>query len=78
MNNLNNNYPTLTNRTFGVELEFVGVHPRDVARAINNVDGIDCYYEGYHHRTTAYRKLVTDQSIDGTEEEVEHKLLDSD
>lgn len=78
MNNLNNNYPTLTNRTFGVELEFVGVHPRDVARAINNVDGIDCYYEGYHHRTTAYWKLVTDQSIDGTGGEIVSPILMGD
>ena len=75
MNNLNNNYPTLTNRTFGVELEFVGVHPRDVAAAINNVDGIECHYEGYHHRTTAYWKLVTDQSIDGLGGEIVSPIL---
>ena len=75
MNNLNNNYPTLTNRTFGLELEFVGVSPRTVAETINNLDGIECYFEGYHHTTRPYWKIVTDASLDGTGGEIVSPIL---
>lgn len=75
MNNLNNNYPTLTNRTYGLELEFVGVSPRTVAETINNLDGIECYFEGYHHTTRPYWKIVTDASLDGTGGEIVSPIL---
>jgi len=74
LNNLNNNYPTLTDRTFGVELEFVGVRPQEVANVIN-ATGIDCYFEGYHHNTTPYWKLVTDASLDGVGGEIVSPIL---
>lgn len=57
-----NNLPTLTNRQFGVEIEFVGANPEQVAAAINNA-GINTYFEGYHHRTRSYWKVVTDGSL---------------
>ncbi len=57
-----NNLPTLTNRQFGVEIEFVGVNPQVVADAINDA-GIEAAFEGYHHSTRPYWKLVTDGSL---------------
>ena len=68
-------YPTLTDRTFGVELEFVGISPRTVAETINNVDGIECYFEGYHHNTRPYWKIVTDASLDGVGGELVSPIL---
>jgi len=56
------NLPAITNRQFGVEIEFIGANPRDVAEAINDA-GIDTFYEGYHHRTRSYWKIVTDGSL---------------
>ena len=56
------NLPTLTNRQFGVEIEFIGVNPQVVADAINNA-GIEAAFEGYHHSTRPYWKIVTDASL---------------
>ena len=56
------NLPAITNRQFGVEIEFVGANPRDVADAITNA-GVDTFYEGYHHRVNSYWKIVTDSSL---------------
>ena len=56
------NLPTLTNRQFGVEIEFIGVNPQVVADAINR-EGIDAAFEGYHHSTRPYWKIVTDGSL---------------
>ena len=56
------NLPTLTNRQFGVEIEFIGASPEKVAEAIND-SGIEAYFEGYHHSTRPYWKIVTDGSL---------------
>lgn len=56
-----NNLPTITNRTFGIEMEFVNADPREVARVLNTV--VECHFEGYTHRVTDHWKLVTDGSL---------------
>lgn len=56
-----NNLPTITNRTFGIEMEFEGANIRTVADALNEV--VECHFEGYTHRTTRHWKIVTDGSL---------------
>ena len=56
-----NNLPTITNRTFGIEMEFEGADIRDVASTLNQV--VECHFEGYTHRTTDHWKIVTDGSL---------------
>lgn len=52
----------MTNRTFGVEIEFFGVTKEQVADALNRA-GIDARVENYNHTTRSYWKLVYDASV---------------
>jgi len=63
MNTTLTKYPDAGQRKFGLELEFVGSTPRRVADAIADA-GVECFYEGYHHTTRSYWKIVTDSSLD--------------
>lgn len=56
---------TMSNRTFGVEIEFLGDRTK-VLNAMRDA-GLECNYEGYTHQTRASWKLVTDGSIVGGE-----------
>ena len=56
-------------RTFGVEIEFFlgrikrrGAYADEVAQAVRE-QGIECYVEGYNHRTRPHWKIVTDCSV---------------
>jgi len=54
-------------RKFGVEIETFGPSIDAVVRGIRNA-GISCQNDAYHHRTTSYWKIVTDNSVsDGFE-----------
>lgn len=53
----------MTNRTFGVELEFVSRdHGHEVKRQMS-LRGLDCRIEGYNHVTKNHWKIVTDSSV---------------
>lgn len=52
----------LTDRTFGVEFEFVGISRDDAAAAMNRV-GIACEVQYYNHRTARVWKVVPDSSV---------------
>tara|TARA_R100000700_G_C3178343_1_gene154012 strand:- start:3774 stop:4811 length:1038 start_codon:yes stop_codon:yes gene_type:complete len=56
-----NNLPTITDRTFGIEMEFEGADIREVARTLNQV--VECHFEGYTHTVLDYWKIVTDGSL---------------
>lgn len=56
---------TMSNRTFGVEIEFLGNRTK-VLNAMAAA-GLECNYEGYTHQTRPGWKLVTDGSIEGGE-----------
>tara|TARA_R100001460_G_scaffold8441_4_gene20873 strand:+ start:1019 stop:2053 length:1035 start_codon:yes stop_codon:yes gene_type:complete len=56
-----NNLPTITDRTFGIEMEFEGADIQAVAHKLNQV--VACHFEGYTHRVTDYWKIVTDGSL---------------
>ena len=58
-----NTLPTLTDRKFGVEIEYVGAHRDEVVQAINSQTNQECHFEGYTHRTTPHWKVVTDSSL---------------
>lgn len=49
------------NRTYGVEIEFIGDR-RAVEVAINAM-GIECRWEGYNHNTRPHWKIVSDSSV---------------
>ena len=53
---------TFTNRTFGIEIEFVGLCRFEAERVINARD-VDCRVEHYNHTTQRYWKIVTDASL---------------
>jgi hypothetical protein len=54
---------TITNRTFGVEIEFcTGKSSMAIARALTAA-GIECVAEGYNHTTRSHWKIVTDGSV---------------
>jgi hypothetical protein len=53
---------TIPGRKFGVEIEFIGAYPNDVARAITAA-GIPCAVEGYNHATRNHWKVVSDGSV---------------
>jgi hypothetical protein len=53
---------TLPIRKFGIEIEFIGVYPSDLHRAINDL-GIPCEVEGYNHNVRNHWKITTDSSI---------------
>lgn len=52
---------TISNRTFGVETEFVG--DRNKIVSLLNSNGISCKLEGYGHTTRPFWKMTTDSSI---------------
>jgi hypothetical protein len=52
----------VTNRKFGIEIEFVGV-TRDAVACALRAAGIEAYVEGYNHTTRPYWKIVTDGSL---------------
>lgn len=52
---------TMTERRYGVELEFAGIEANTAVEAIRAA-GIEINYEGYHHQTRATWKLVHDSS----------------
>lgn len=58
---INTNLPTLTDRTFGIEMEFEGANIHEVANTLNQV--VACHYEGYTHAVTSHWKIVTDGSL---------------
>ena len=49
-------------RRYGVEIEIVNI---DRQKLLDNLSraGIECYYEGYNHRTRPHWKIVTDASV---------------
>lgn len=56
---------TITNRTFGIEIEChrpAGISIQDVAAAVRDA-GVNCEAEGYNHSTRRYWKAVTDGSL---------------
>jgi len=59
------NLPVISNKSFGIEVEFVGACPRHVAQVINSLEGVECSYAGYTHLTTSYWKVVYDGSLSG-------------
>lgn len=52
----------MTNRTFGVEIECIGISQDAAATAIRAA-GLPCEIEGYNHNTRSYWKIVTDGSV---------------
>jgi hypothetical protein len=52
----------ISNRGFGIEIEFVGARNGQVAQAIRDA-GIDCAVESYNHITRDHWKVVTDASL---------------
>jgi hypothetical protein len=54
----------LTARTFGVEIEFVGISKERAFAALHGA-GVNVRSETYNHRTRTYWKLITDQSVSG-------------
>lgn len=56
----------MTNRTFGVEIEFFGITQRAAEAAVQRA-GISAMVERYNHRTpNGYWKLVYDVSVNGS------------
>ena len=56
-----NNLPTITDRTFGIEMEFEGADIHLVASTLNQV--VECHFEGHTHRVMESWKIVTDGSL---------------
>ena len=59
---MSNTLPKITNRMFGIEIEFVGANLRQVEQAIN-LAGVDCHIESYNHNTRPHWKIVSDASL---------------
>ena len=55
---------TITDRIFGVEIEFFGVDHRVLASAVRD-KGVECHVENYNHLTRDHWKIVTDSSLSG-------------
>ena len=53
---------TYTNRSFGIEIEFVGVTKSRVA-AMLRANGVEAFVEGYNHQTRNHWKIVSDSSL---------------
>jgi len=51
--------------TFGVEIECVNAERYALVDAVMN-NGVQIAFEGYHHQTRKYFKLVTDSSVHGS------------
>lgn len=54
----------ITDRKFGIEIEFVGA-TRDAVNQLVNSKGVRCRVEGYNHTTKTHWKIVTDASVNG-------------
>jgi hypothetical protein len=54
-----------TTRTYGVELEVVGITAAQAVEAIRAA-GLECHFRGYTHAVTDYWKVVTDSSLTGS------------
>ena len=54
----------MSNRKFGLEIEYVRAGNRIVADAVTAA-GIPCQVEGYNHQTRRHWKIVTDASVRG-------------
>ena len=52
----------VTNRKFGIEIEFVGAARGDVEVALQQ-HGVEAFCEGYNHTTRPYWKIVADASL---------------
>jgi hypothetical protein len=52
-------------RTFGVELEIVGISQQQAAAAITAA-GLVCYAESYNHQTRGHWKVISDSSVFST------------
>ena len=52
----------MTNRTFGVEIECIGITAAAACEAIRAA-GLPCEIEGYNHNTRNHWKIVTDASV---------------
>lgn len=52
----------MTNRTFGVEIECIGISQAAACEAIRAA-GLPCEIEGYNHNTRNHWKIVTDASV---------------
>ena len=55
--------PNLPNRTFGVEIEAVGITRADAVQALRDA-GLVAMMENYNHRTRPHWKVTTDSSVD--------------
>ena len=53
---------TMSRRTFGVEIEFVGAS-RETVRSALTREGISASVQSYNHVTQPYWKIVTDGSL---------------
>tara|TARA_R110002051_G_scaffold103198_1_gene174944 strand:- start:7248 stop:8246 length:999 start_codon:yes stop_codon:yes gene_type:complete len=53
-----------TTRTFGVEIEFFGSRPEEIARQLQEKTGIRVEAEGWNHITREYWKVVPDGSAE--------------
>ncbi|MFT4413201.1 amidoligase family protein [Fredinandcohnia humi] len=65
MMNTLNQFDFNTNRSFGVEIEFFGVHYSTVIDALTR-KGINVKHESYNHTTRRHWKLVFDASVTNT------------
>lgn len=54
----------MSNRKFGLEIEYVRAGNRTVSDALNAA-GVNCQVEGYNHQTRRHWKIVTDASVSG-------------
>lgn len=54
----------LSNRTFGIEVEFKSLHRSAAVAALRDA-GLNAEYAGYTHATTPYWKIVSDASVPG-------------
>jgi hypothetical protein len=52
----------MTNRTFGVEIECIGI-TAEVALSAIRATGLPCEIEGYNHNTRSHWKITTDSSV---------------
>ena len=52
----------MMNRTFGVEIECIGITSAVACEAIRAA-GLTCEIEGYNHNTRDHWKIVTDGSV---------------
>lgn len=55
------NTSQMSQRRYGVELEFTGISQTAAAAAVRNA-GVPCQSQGYNHRTSQVWKVVTDAS----------------